>query len=136
MYFSKESPILCIPVVLIYPCQLLIIEGQLFFFLRYSRIKSKFYYIFHGSSSQLYFSSTMFIFFPTCVTSHQTKLLILLHNTVKLYIPITLCYNSSFFLQKFPLQTAAPVKQHTFYDVCAHCPSSLFGNFFLRPYLC
>lgn len=39
------------------------------------------------------------------------------------------------FSSEILLQTATPVKQHTFCDVRAHCPSSLFGNF-LRPYLC
>ena len=69
---------------------------------RDSRIKSKFYYIyFMALHLNFSFHPQCLFFFPTCVTSHQTKLLNLPHSTVKLYIPTTLCCNSSsFFLQK------------------------------------
>ena len=113
---SEESPILCIPVVLIYLSNCVFLEEQFFFswncskydfiFLlnafRDSRIKSKFYYIyFMALHLNFSFHPQCLFFFPTCVTSHQTKLLNLPHSTVKLYIPTTLCCNSSsFFLQK------------------------------------
>lgn len=69
---------------------------------RDSRIKSKFYSMyFMALHLNFSFHPQCFFFFLTCVNSHQTKLLILPHSTVKLYIPTTLCYNSSSFcLQK------------------------------------